>query len=370
MMNIRKQSGLSLVELMVTLVLGLILVSALVQIFVGNKQVENVEQALSRVQESGRFALDMIAGDIRMAGYYGCAINLPVDGTPVVSVIASGETAIADFTVSAVRGYERDNSGTWTPTLPTDLSAVVTGTDVTEARNNSDVVSVLYGQELGTGARLTADIAASASIPIDSNSGECLVTGDRAIISNCGTAPGINATATLFTVTGGATCGAASTLQHANSSNTSANLASPYKIDDRVVRLAKSTYFIADSGRTNPQGAQMFSLYRMSLDSGGTTSTEEMIEGVEFLRVLYGEELANGNLRYVTAENVTAPESIVSARIALLVQSFNSTLDANDARTYSMLGQDVTPAMHGGTRVMRRIFTTTVKIRNRSQRIL
>ena len=51
------QRGLSLVELMVAIVLGLILVAAVIELFVNNRQVYRVQEAKARMQEDGRFAL-------------------------------------------------------------------------------------------------------------------------------------------------------------------------------------------------------------------------------------------------------------------------------------------------------------------------
>ena len=62
------QLGLSMIELMVAITIGLILSAGIIQIFSNSKNTYRVEESLSRVQESGRLALDFIANDVRMAG--------------------------------------------------------------------------------------------------------------------------------------------------------------------------------------------------------------------------------------------------------------------------------------------------------------
>lgn len=62
------QKGFSLVELMISLVLGLILVGGAVNAFISSKQTYSLQEAMSRVQESGRFSLDLMARDLRHAG--------------------------------------------------------------------------------------------------------------------------------------------------------------------------------------------------------------------------------------------------------------------------------------------------------------
>ncbi|RYZ81289.1 MAG: prepilin-type N-terminal cleavage/methylation domain-containing protein, partial [Moraxellaceae bacterium] len=46
-----KQKGLSLVELMIAITLGLILMSGVVKVFLNSKSTYSTQQALSRIQE-------------------------------------------------------------------------------------------------------------------------------------------------------------------------------------------------------------------------------------------------------------------------------------------------------------------------------
>ena len=68
----KKQSGLSLIELMIALLLGSILTVALVQIFTSNSQSFRSNQSMARSAESGRIAVDILARAIRNAGFFGC----------------------------------------------------------------------------------------------------------------------------------------------------------------------------------------------------------------------------------------------------------------------------------------------------------
>lgn len=65
----QNQRGFSMVELMVALVLSTLLIGGIIQLFIGTKQTYRFHEALSRIQENGRFALDSMSNDIRMAGY-------------------------------------------------------------------------------------------------------------------------------------------------------------------------------------------------------------------------------------------------------------------------------------------------------------
>ena len=64
--------GVSLIELMIGMTLGLVVLGAVLYVFAGNRASYRHQEALSAVQEAGRFALEVISYDLRMAGYAGC----------------------------------------------------------------------------------------------------------------------------------------------------------------------------------------------------------------------------------------------------------------------------------------------------------
>ncbi|MDH5233162.1 MAG: prepilin-type N-terminal cleavage/methylation domain-containing protein, partial [Gammaproteobacteria bacterium] len=68
----RYQHGLSLIELMISLLLGALLLFGVFRIFDTNQQTARMANAFSRVQEGGRISMEMIARDIRMADHWGC----------------------------------------------------------------------------------------------------------------------------------------------------------------------------------------------------------------------------------------------------------------------------------------------------------
>lgn len=63
------QRGLSLIELMVALLIGMILMAGFLQIFMSVRSTYATNEAASRLQENGRFALDFLSEHARLAGY-------------------------------------------------------------------------------------------------------------------------------------------------------------------------------------------------------------------------------------------------------------------------------------------------------------
>ena len=107
--QIKKQqsAGFSLVELMVSLTLGLLILGLLVTVYLNNMQTNRFQNGLLRVQENGRFAVDMLTRPIRMAGYDDPA-------TSAVVVPASGGIKGALLSADA----------------PISLTDITTGTDI------------------------------------------------------------------------------------------------------------------------------------------------------------------------------------------------------------------------------------------------
>ena len=64
-----QQRGLTLVELMIALALGLLLIAAVGAVYLGSNQTYRVAQDSARIQEAGRYGLDLIGRSLRQAGY-------------------------------------------------------------------------------------------------------------------------------------------------------------------------------------------------------------------------------------------------------------------------------------------------------------
>ena len=69
--SVRRQYGVTLVELMVALALGLLITVAMLKVYVDASGLYRFNEGLARVQENGRFALESIRRDARIAGFWG-----------------------------------------------------------------------------------------------------------------------------------------------------------------------------------------------------------------------------------------------------------------------------------------------------------
>ena len=67
----RRCDGFSLVELMVALVITLILLAGIGQIYLSSKKSFTIQDTLGHQQENARYAVEVIAQDVRRSSYWG-----------------------------------------------------------------------------------------------------------------------------------------------------------------------------------------------------------------------------------------------------------------------------------------------------------
>ena len=107
-------------------------------------------------------------------------------------------------------------------------------------------------------------------------------------------------------------------------------------------------------------------------DGAGVTTRVPLVEGVEAMQILYGEDTDNPRdmtaNRYVVASSVSNWYNVVSVRISILVRSPNDIRLAPDTTNYNLLGATFTPPTSptDTSRRLRQLFTTVVNVRNLS----
>lgn len=100
----KKQAGLSLIELMVTILLSSLLLLGVLQLYINTNATDRTSNELARVQESGRVAIEIIAREARRTGYQGC-VGSSVETT--AGGITYPEEAITGTATSLTFNYAR-----------------------------------------------------------------------------------------------------------------------------------------------------------------------------------------------------------------------------------------------------------------------
>ena len=94
-----KQQGMTLIEIMISLLIGVFLIGGVLQIFINARQTYRMQENLSGMQENGRFALSFLGNDIRMADFRECP-TVPSVATAVVGTNDSGLNGSDTVTVT------------------------------------------------------------------------------------------------------------------------------------------------------------------------------------------------------------------------------------------------------------------------------
>ena len=81
----KRMSGMSLIELMVAMVLGLVVLGAAFAVFMSNQATFRVNEDVNRMQENARVAFEMISRDIRAASGSACS-NASVMGLSLIHI--------------------------------------------------------------------------------------------------------------------------------------------------------------------------------------------------------------------------------------------------------------------------------------------
>ena len=168
-----RHQGLSMVELLVALAISSILLLGISTIYLDSRKTDKLGVSLSRIQETGRFAIDFLAKDIRMTGYHGC---MDPGSTNVVNTARNPPTL--DVFETALRGFEVDDNTTWANGTEFDGEAIEA-----EALIGSDVIAIQSASAVSTPPTAVMGALTSA-ISID-NSATGFQQNDIVIIASC-----------------------------------------------------------------------------------------------------------------------------------------------------------------------------------------
>ena len=414
-MNKQKQFGYTLIEVMVAAALGVLLLGIVVTIYLGSKSTFRAAEGLARSQESTRFAMHFLKRDIRGSGYQGCSkgvsrrnfMNDQLDNFPL-----SEDNAIFGWEFNGTEygdNYDLEY---------TELDSPFTQAELTDARDDNSVAGTNW---VGRYIEITGDAPINKNLPAAITALRPLLGSDIISVTSSEVVPNLkvglqtNSGNPVFetideneddresgvetgTIVKISDCSASDTFQNAAAADEESLSALPgagvpgnlltgafkwqkkWDKNAEVYRSITKIYFIGTGAGGKP------SLYVYESDCGiggdcGTTS--ELIEGVENMQILYGEDTvapdensANANLdqderedldgvvdSYFSANDVTDFRNVLDVKIGLLVRSPDAALDLADNPSYTLLNQiEITPP---NDRRQRFVNNATVRLHNR-----
>lgn len=324
MSRFRTTSGVTLIELMIAMLIGLFLIGAIISVYLSSKDTQRTTDTIARMQENGRLALRMVADDLLMAGFTGRNSNPSMidrrKGSAGQLAATSGSgTAVSDC---ADRWYIDTATILTVGNDSNPYSAAGTCLEDVDYRPGTDVIAVKRASTKDITNPGSADHANWLLLRTDLMRGEFFLGG--------GTEP------TGYT-----------------------------SYVDR--RWLAHVYFIADDG-------DVPILRSLMLGSGPNLYNRELARGIQDLQIQYGVDTDGDDSpdQFVEPDTISGTANIVAARIWVLVRSEDIEAGHDDStHTYQYAARSYTPG-DGSTidtatnpKLYRRmLMSTTVDLRN------
>lgn len=269
--------GFSLVELLISTMLGMMLIFSILTLYSSQKQTYQTTQALARLRENAETAFTYLSNNIRMAGFVGCGRDSEIKFYNSFNNIQfSPETAIF--------GLHHGNSS-----ANYDFSKI--NSILTKTKPNTDILIIQSSQPLFYLAHVSNNkIIVSQNADLKNN--------DLLLVSNC-------VQAELF---------------HPNTTHSKTIVSQQTLQDDfhnvEMGRFSTYIYYIANTQRKNQRGDVIYALCRQDLNASAHLQ-QELIDDISDMQISY----AVGNAGYVTADHVADWKNITSVKIKLSLDS-------------------------------------------------
>jgi len=344
----KRQQGFSLIELMVALLIGLLLLGAMLNAFLSSKVTYSTQSALAKVQENARFAMEIVGREVRQAGYQGCSVN-----NSFANTVNTGASYDDFFSLDEpVDGLNNVTGATYGSNAGVD---------------NSDVLMIKYAS-LDGGCTVDSHNPTAASIHCQGDN--TTTRGQILMISDCQHSAVFQESAVVGNPnnpvvhnTGGSAVPGNCTKGLGLPVDCTSTNGTPYTFPpgSSVMSIRSFRFFLA----VNDQGEP--ALYQQALGVNSGTSTvqidqEELVEGIEDMQILYGQDTDGDNSvnSYVPSDAVGDMEDVIAVRVSMLIRSIEDNV-LPEAQTYTFNDATVTAS----DRRIRKVFTSTFAVRNR-----
>ena len=140
------QRGLSLIELMVAITIGLLILAALSTLFISQTNIRNELDKSNRMIDNGRYALEVLSENIKVTGFYdsyaplGAATAVP---TPCTLTAITNATSNINVLLHHVQGYDAASASSAIASPPCGLTSLKNGSDILVLRrtNTSSILA-------------------------------------------------------------------------------------------------------------------------------------------------------------------------------------------------------------------------------------
>lgn len=331
-----RQYGFNLIELMISLVIGLFIMAGVISLFLSNRQTFQSNQGLFQIQESMRMAFEILSRDLRHTGFTPCGNQNKVANVLNVST-ANGN--LLEWV--GLRGVDGN----------TAIAPVTTGTGIGEriAGTSAILVQGVQGSERSVQLHTTLGTPSFTLFPDTSTNfaaGDILMACDfqQASLFQVSTA---TANTVNYVVGAGLTPG-----------NCQIGLGLPgrcpptpafitYNPNANLSRFMSSIWYVGNNGRAEEGGR---SLYRIRVAAAGAIVTEEIVAGVRDLQITYHRRNTNSWDTAATISAANAWNNIDALTLQMTLVSAEANVSSDGSINEGRL---------------QRSFTQTIALRNR-----
>jgi type IV pilus assembly protein PilW len=358
----RHQLGMTLVELMVSITIGLILLAGLAVMFAEQSKAQSELEKSSRQIENGRYAMQLLNEDLQMAGYYGeFSASLAAPGTlpdPCSMAVNDLDAAMA----FPVQGYAA-------PATTTGLLD-----DCINSANHVPGTDILVVRRVDSTALTLAQAAA------DDPRGQVYLQSGLTNSGQLGKQMGLGTTATaelfsLQTMAKPATPTASAVV--AQSAPLRKFLVHIYFVSPCSVMSGSTCTSASDGGNPIP------TLKMVELTASGnatSTMTTPLVEGIERMQIDYGLDEPTGDGAPDSYTRTPANwENVMTVQVHLLARNNETSSGYLDKKSYNLglAGMAAAPSATSaasaaitltGTQFKRKVFTQQIRLINPSAR--
>jgi prepilin-type N-terminal cleavage/methylation domain-containing protein len=156
-----KETGVTLIELLVTLIICSIVVAGIYRVFIAQSKAYTVQDQIVEIQQSVRGAMDILLKDLRMTGYYDDSPNSTVSITNPIAYAVQDSSITVSYAYfdSGTAQYQRHTVQYWRDAPTSRLYRLLTVNEAAAAGNpeilleNVDTFNLTYGVDAdGDGA--------------------------------------------------------------------------------------------------------------------------------------------------------------------------------------------------------------------------
>ncbi len=357
-------SGMTIVELMVSIVISLLIMAGVVQVFFNSKTTFLTQEDMSYIQHNARYAMSVLSRDLQNAGYWGCAGN-----TTNAALVARTENTTD---INRLMGLN-PTTGYLEPLQPitgyaTGFPSSFTTWTISTKDGNRTPESFIVRSAVGVSASLESHIGTNLLV----KNNHRFSTGDLvAIVAEDCRRMGIIKMAeilensTMLKYSSTSICG--STIKPPRDQSircktgctcdSASGTPETYGVGSQVMPYNAFGYFVGESISLPGQPSLQRVIY-----NDGALAREELALGVEDLQVIYGVDTDNDGApdTYVPPSTFAAFWSnwskVRSVQVSLVFRSLEPSLPTVTSQNYLNRNYE--------DKFMRQLITTTVRLRN------